>query len=389
MPSARSGRGAPLIRIAFLLLLLGPATALQAQVPVRVESVQRENVQQRQAVTGTLRPVARGNVAALEAGQLLELAVREGQTIRRGDTVARVDARRLEAQLAETVADKHVAIAALASAQARLTQAQADLARGKKLISQNAIGQQELDGLQAAYDVAEATIESARRGIERIEQSIHLHEVRLADTVIRAPYDASVVQRHVEPGDWVQPGQALLTLVSTGPIEAWLEVPERYVEAIDQLGKYVSVRSRATNKDSQVLATRRVAEVNPRVRTLSFVVTLANPDGLLTPGMSVDGWIATSAQMETETVHKDAVIRSDNQPFVYRVNQSGSESSAERVPIEILFEMRERVAIRSSALVAGDQVIVEGNERLLPGQTVAVVSDPAAREVLTATSPQR
>ncbi|WP_442511554.1 efflux RND transporter periplasmic adaptor subunit [Novipirellula sp. SH528] len=358
------------------------ATLAVAQVPVRVESVQRQNVQQRQAVTGSLRPVARGNVAAIEAGQLLELGPREGETVRRGDIVARVDARRLEAQHAEAVAEKAVATADLASAKARLTQAQADLARGQKLIHQNAIGQQELDSFQAAYEVAQATIASTKSRIDRIAQSIRLIQVRLEDTVIRAPYDASVVQRHIEPGDWVQAGDALLTIVSTGPIEAWLEVPERYVAAVDQFGASVSVRARATNQESNVLSTRRVADVNPRVRTLSFVVTLDNPDGLLAAGMSVDGWIATTGEIETETINKDAVNRGGSQPFVYRVAKGSKESKAERVPIEILFELPDRVAIRSAQLKVGDRVIVEGNERLLPGQNVAIINTIAGDDEL-------
>ncbi|GAA5510320.1 efflux RND transporter periplasmic adaptor subunit [Novipirellula caenicola] len=358
------------------------ASLATAQVPVRVESVQRQTVQQRHAVTGSLRPVARGNVAAIESGQLLELKPREGELIRKGDIVARVDSRRLQAQHGEAVAEKAIAIADLASAKARLTQAKADLTRAQKLIHQNAIGQQELDAFQAAYDIAKATIDSTTSKIDRIEQSIRLIQVRLDDTVIRAPYDASVVQRQIEPGDWVQAGDALLTIVSTGPIEAWLEVPERFVQAVDQFGASVSVRARATQQESNVLSTRRVADVNPRVRTLSFVVTLDNPDGLLSAGMSVDGWIATTNEVQTETVHKNAVNRSGNQPFVYRVSKAAAESQAERVPIDILFELPDRVAIRSAQLHEGDCVIVEGNERLLPGQNVAIINTPAGNDEL-------
>ncbi|EMI16098.1 Secretion protein HlyD [Rhodopirellula maiorica SM1] len=369
---------------ASLAVLLSSSVAV-AQVPVRVEPVQRQHVQQRHAVTGSLRPVARGNVAAIEAGQLRELGPREGDSIRKGDVLARVDARRLEAQHAEAVAEKAVATADLASANARLKQARADLARGQKLIHQNAIGQQELDAFEAAYEIAQATIASTNSRIDRIEQSIRLIQVRIEDTVIRAPYDASVVRRHVEPGDWVQAGDALLTIVSTGPIEAWLEVPERFVKAIDQFGASVSVRARATNEESNVLSTRRVAEVNPRVRTLGFVVTLDNADGLLSAGMSVDGWIATTGKIETETIHKDAVNRGGGQPFVYRVAKDSEASKAERVPIEILFELPERVAIRSSQLQVGDRVIVEGNERLLPGQNVTVIESPSDRDGIVRT----
>ena len=232
----------------------------------------------------------------------------------------------------------------------------------------------ELEAHLAAARVASANIEATKRRIERITQTVKLLDVRLSDTVVRAPYDATIVERRVEPGDWVQPGETLLTLVSTGPIEAWLEVPERYIQSLEEHGDSVAVRSRATGESSHVLSTRRVADVNRRVRTLNFIVTLDNASGLLTPGMSVDGWIAVTGSVTTNSVPKDAVIRGRGEPFVYRVEQQSANTVAKRIAVSVLFESGDRVAIDSLALKPGDQVIVEGNERLLPGQSVAVTS---------------
>ncbi|MEM9587742.1 MAG: efflux RND transporter periplasmic adaptor subunit, partial [Planctomycetota bacterium] len=349
-------RFAPLL---FLTLTFG--TAIRAQTPVRVANVDVRPIQHRHAVTGSLRAVARGDLAALESGRLIQLTAREGQAVRKGDRLAEVDSRRLEAQKGEAEADLEVAKAELIRFQAVAQRADADLARAKRLVREDAVSRQEWDAAQADAKVAEADIVSAERRIERLKQSIRLLDVRLSDTVVHAPYDATVVTRHVEPGDWVQPGEPLLTLVSTGEIEAWLEVPERYVEALENFGDQVVVRSRATGRDTVVLSTRRVAEVNQRVRTIRFVVNLANADGLLTSGMSVDGWIAVTGQQPQTVVPKDAVIRSGQDTYVYRVD---AQSNAQRVPVKVLFETTRAIAIAANDLQVGDQVIVEGNERL-------------------------
>lgn len=346
-----------------------------AQAPVRVAKVQRQVIQKRHAVTGSLRARSRGDVAALEAGKIVEITVREGDVVKKGDIVARVDARRLESQKKQVLADKRVAEADLESHRAQAERAKADYARSQRLVQHNAASRSELDEHKAAARVAEANIQSTQRRIERTNETIELLDIRLADTVIRAPYDASVIERHAEPGDWLQPGEPLLTLVSTGPIEAWLEVPERYASAVTQFGDAVVVRTRSTGDTPRVLSSRRVSDVNRRVRTLRFIVTLENSNELLSPGMSVDGWIAVTGDQKATTVPKDAVIRDGTGAFVYRIDSADGEASAEKVPVNVLFETPNQIAIQSSSLEPGEQVVVEGNERLAPGQALSVITD--------------
>ncbi|QEF99163.1 Multidrug resistance protein MdtA precursor [Stieleria maiorica] len=352
-----------------VLTLIGSASA---QTPVRVAEARLEQLEQRQAVTGSLRAVSRGDVAALESGRLVELKVREGDVIQQGQLIATVDARRLLAEHAAAEADKRVAEAELKRNRATAKRAAADLARGEALIEQNAISRQELDSFRAAADVAVAEIEAAERTIQRIEETIRLLAVRLSDTTVTAPYDASVVARHVEPGDWVQPGDKLLTIVSTGPIEAWLEVPERFAVAIHQNPDDVVIRSASLNRTFHILKSRRLSDVNPRVRTSPFIATIENPDGLLAPGMSVEGWVPSGQSGEFLTVPKDAVVRRDGQPSVFTVD---ADRKAEMIAVRVLFETTDRVAIATARLTEGSSVIVEGNERLMPQQVVDVVNE--------------
>ena len=112
--------------------------AASAQTPVRTASVKREVMQQRHRVTGSLRAVSRGDLAALEAGRLIELTARAGDQVAKGDPLARIDSRRLDAQKREALADKRVAEADLKSSVALAEKAAADYARSEKLIQANA-----------------------------------------------------------------------------------------------------------------------------------------------------------------------------------------------------------------------------------------------------------
>lgn len=373
-----------ILGVLFTLSLIGLfAEMTYGQAIVRVSDVKNSSMQQRHAVTGSLRAVKRGNVAALEAGQLIELRVNEGSPVKKGDLIAKIDSRRLEAQKGEIEADLAVLQADLKSREAELAQAKSEFERMQKLFERKVVTKQEVESLEATYSVSKAEIEAAKRRIQRSQQSLKLLQVRLDDTSIHAPYDATVINTHVEIGDWLQPGEEIVTLVSTGPIEAWLEVPERFVDSLNEFGEGVSVRTRATAKSSTVMSTRRVSDVDRRVRTIPFIVTLDNTRGLLTPGMSVDAWLPVSGNRKLDSVPKDAVIRSTSGPFVYQITTDKNDSKAVRVPVRILFETNDRVAIATNSLKPGDQVVVEGNERLMPGQTVTIIPEgkPSASTV--------
>ncbi|GAB5405651.1 MAG: efflux RND transporter periplasmic adaptor subunit [Aureliella sp.] len=329
-------------------------------------------------MTGSLRAVARGDVAALESGRLVELTARAGDSVKKGDVIAKIDARRLHAQASAAQADRRVAEAELKRYRAIAKQAAANLSRAEELIRQNAVSQQEIDRYRRESEVAVAEIEAAQRRIERAAETVRLLKVRLSDTTVVAPYDASVVARHVEPGDWVQPGDRLLTLVSSGALEAWLEVPERFAAALQDADSRVVVRSSALEKQLHVLETKRLADVNTRVRTIQLIATVENRDNLLAPGMSIEGFVPSGRQGEFLTVPKDALVRRSGQPTVFVVDK---EKTAVQLPVRVLFETSNRIALASPDLSVGAQVIVEGNERLMPSQLVQVIAPAPEMQV--------
>ncbi|UUO09157.1 efflux RND transporter periplasmic adaptor subunit [Blastopirellula sp. J2-11] len=368
--------------ILLLAAIASSATPVGAQMPpvsVRAVPVELRKVQPHHRFTGSLRAISRGKVAALEDGRVLEVTVREGAAVKRGDVIAVVDSRRLEAQHGELQAGLMTAQALVTQREAELRQTKLDLERSHSLVGRNAISQQQHEHNETEVAVAEARLATDQRRIDEIKSQLELFQVRLDDTTVRAPYDAQVIERLAQPGEWIKAGEPFVTLVSTGQIEAWLEIPERYAGVLSQYANQSAVKIVGSDKQFIAASAKRVNEVHPRTRTFQFVLTLADPESELSPGMSVDAWLPIGPEQDDLTIPKDAVVRSGGSTFIYKAVAGDEGTTAVRQPIQVKFETGHWVVIDAPGLTPGDMVIIEGNERLLPGTPLAVtkVSAPA------------
>jgi membrane fusion protein (multidrug efflux system) len=186
-------------------------------------------------------------LAAEVAGRVLEVAVSEHQRVRTGDVLVRLDPADYEARVARARADLDAARNGMRAAEAssgsaraerraaevELRQAEQELARVSALFASGAASEQRLEQARAARDGAEARAralqlraeaEAAVLGDEaptrQAEAALRAAELALAHTRVRAPYDAVVGRKNVEPGTIVAPGQPLLALAGSG--ESWV-----------------------------------------------------------------------------------------------------------------------------------------------------------------------
>ncbi|PQO44260.1 efflux RND transporter periplasmic adaptor subunit [Blastopirellula marina] len=366
-----------------LFALIGASTAAAQMQPVAVRAVpvELQKVQPHHRFTGSLRAISRGSVAALEDGRVLEVTVREGATVKQNDVIAIVDSRRLEAQQGELQAALLTAQALVSQRQAELRQTKLDLERSHTLVGRNAISQQQHEHNETEVAVAEARLATDQRRIAEIERQIELMQVRLDDTTVRAPYDAQVIARLAQPGEWIKAGEPFVTLVSTGKIEAWLEIPERYSGVLSQYAQQPTVKIVGNDQQFTASSAKRVHEVHPRTRTFQFVLTLEDPEHELSPGMSVDAWLPIGPEQDDLTVPKDAVVRAGGAAYVYKAVEGEKGTIAVRQPIQVKYETANLIVIDAIGLAPGDKVIIEGNERLLPNTPIAVTEvQPPSRQ---------
>ncbi len=344
----------------------------QAQQPVFVEPVIEAEVQASERVLGSLRARSTSAVAALEEGVLLELTVREADTVQKGSLIARTDTRRLQAERTRMQAEILMAQASVLEHQANLENARADAQALAKAAESGAATDRDVRNANTLVLVGEAQLRGAQETIVSIQAAIALLEIRIADGQIFAPFDAIVSIRHAEVGQWIRPGDPLVTLVSTGPLEAWLNLPERYV---GNLPSAPSIEVRLESSQQSVSGTdlRAIPVVDERVRTFPLILNLPaqTPSGrTLRAGMSISAVVPFGAPSKNLVVPKNAIVRRGNNSMVVKVDEG---NLAAWVPVKVLFDAQGGFAvspIKPGDLAPGTQVVVEGNERLFPGTPV-------------------
>ncbi|QDV05910.1 Efflux pump periplasmic linker BepF [Planctomycetes bacterium Poly30] len=357
--------------------------------PVRAIRAALQETQAREAVTGSLKAAYDAELAAREEGAVLAVTAREGRMVRRGDTLVEIDTKRLAAQREGVAARLAEAQAAAIRAAAEAEDADLDLtALEAAAKGGSAVSDRELRRARTLAKSLRAGVNAAGKRSESLSAELDLWDLRLADATLRAPFDGTVVENHVEVGEWVSPGTPLVRLVSSGNLEVWLDLPEGLMSSTAELTKTGTLRLQAGSGNEAVVATdlRAIPRVDPGTRTFPIVASIQGESAAgLSPGMSASAWIPVGEKTSTLLVPKDSLVYRPGGISVMTVggrDEGGASVGgvAVMVPIRILFETEREVAVEivEGGLQAGAVVIVEGNERLFPGTPVNASIRPPA-----------
>jgi RND family efflux transporter MFP subunit len=306
--------------------------------------------------------------------------------VRAGDVLVRIDARRVLALRAQVEATAAEAAATLVRREAEVADAEEDLVALEKARTNDAISARELRQARTRLAVAKADVVAAKKREEALAAELALLDIRIQDMTLRAPFDGVVVERHVEVGEWVTAGDPMVTLVSTNRLEVWLDVPQRLVERVAAVGDTLPVRIGGIGADVRALDPRVVPRIDGRTRMFPVVARIDGDAARgLSPGMSASAYLPVGEERETLMLPKDAVVYRPGGVAVMSVmgaDEGGTTVNgvAAMIPITILFETDRDVAVAPGALQPGAVVVVEGNERLFPGTSVAATIDSSERE---------
>ena len=335
---------------------------------VRFSTVSTQELQSHKLVTGTLKAFSQSNIASSEAGLIIQVFANEGDTVTQGQTLVQLDQRKISAEVSRIEAELALAQAQHELAQAEFNLAEDDFIAYKQSANQNAISEQRLRQSKTAALTSQAKVIAAFEAVKALKAQLTFVKVRLSDMSIKAPFDGQITQRLAEPGQWLGAGDNAMVLISQGKLEAWLDVPERFADKLTTSPDLIGL-----NIGDQMLNgtnNKVLKSVDIRARTFKLVSQVISSD--LMPGMSVKAWLPEGKKTAQLTVPKDAIIRRGNTTLVYKVSENGDKQNASAVPVNILFHQGNIAAINSNMLVAGDKVITEGNERLMPGPVVAI-----------------
>ncbi len=256
-------------------------------------------------VSGAVQPVRQATVKAKVSGDVRQITVREGESVRAGQLLARIDTADLEARLIER-------IGALESARAQLAMAAKTQATNQALLKQNFISQNAYDNSESSYGVFQGTVKSA-------EAQVQLARNALRDAVATSPLAGQVAKRHVQPGEKVAFDSPLVTIVDLTEMELQAAVPAVDVPELT-IGKAVEL---TIDGFGERRFSGRVDRINPSAepgtRAILVYVGIPNADGALRGGMFATGRVALAASAPVATLPATAVRTDAGQTFVWTV----------------------------------------------------------------------
>ncbi len=308
-------------------------------------------------VPGTVVSRNDARIAAEIAGRLTWVA-EVGDEVARGDVVARIDDRALELALREAetrIRRLEVNLRYLERQEARLLALEAE-----QIAARN-----QLDEIASRREMAGQELDEARLARDQVRD-------RLERTEVRAPFPGQVVERRQQLGEYTSVGAAVVRLVDVRHTEVRAQAPLAVAAHLER-GMTVAIKDEARQMMSPVRAVIPVGD--ERSRTFEARVELPAVAGA-TPwvvGTAVRVALPESGTRRAVSVPRDALILRQGGVYVLRVAAGGT---VERVDVETGIGDGSRIEVRgvrpSSAIAAGDRVVVRGGERLRPGQAVTV-----------------
>lgn len=366
---------------------------------VPVQALQPRELVHSVVATATVQTQHRANAGVQIAGKVMAVEVMEGDRIRQGQVLLRLDDSEMRSALAvaELGAQQAefklrqwrevqapTARASDQQARANLLQAQAQLERQRELFKQGFIGQAALDEATRAFQVAEslARTASAQRqanedpGLEQqLAQSALVlaranadaARARLSYTTLRAPFDGVVVSRSVEPGDTVQPGKTLLLLAPLGVTELVAQIDERNLSLL-RVGQPAVASADAFAKQRFAAVVSAIApSVDAQRGSVQVKLRVTSPPDYLRQDMTVSVEIEVGRQDAALAVPLEAVHDSESaHPWVWRLTAA---SRLERVPVTLGLRSGAWVELSAGVLV-GDRVLSTAGTGLSEGQHV-------------------
>lgn len=257
-------------------------------------------------VSGTLTAVNQATVKAKVPGEVKQVLVREGEAVRAGQLLARIDTADLDAKLIERQG-------ALESAKAQMALAEKTRASNVKLLNEKFISQTAFDSSQSGYDVAKGNVKS-------MEAQVVLAQNAIKDATVVSPIAGVVGKRHVQGGEKVALDAPLVTVVDLSDLELQALVP-----AVDVPGLSVGMTVElAVDGFGDRKFAGRIARINPSTesgtRSILVYVALRNADAALRSGMFANGRVALAASTPMATLPAAAVRTEAGQSFVWVVD---------------------------------------------------------------------
>lgn len=325
--------------------------------PVRVAPVLQQEVKQTVTLVGTVEPWKRSIVASEVEGLVQAFPAEEGMAVKRGQLLAslRTDTLRIRFDSASAL---------YREAAARYQRAKRDLNRIRVLFKRELVTQKDFDDALAEETALKERLSQLGADIRQVRDSLNKSK-------ILAPFDGWITQEFTEVGQWVEEGGAVIEMVDLSHVQVEIPLPERYVSNVQTRDPVTATFDGLPAFEAQGRVFSLVAQADRNARTFPIKVEIPNPDLAIKSGMVSRVTFQVGRPHQGFMVPKDALVLRGGNEFVFQVN----EGTVEQIPVTAVLHVEDLVEI-TGQVQEGMTVVVEGNERLFPGQPVRVLDAP-------------
>ncbi|SAL23246.1 RND family efflux transporter MFP subunit [Caballeronia turbans] len=365
------------------ILIALAAVAFRLAGPQAVETATVTSVYPSQSytllnATGYVVPQRKAAVASKGQGRVEWLGVLEGTPVKEGQIIARLESNDVAASLAQAQAQVKVARANLELQRAELKNAEVDLARYKILAPQGAIPATQYDAALARYDKARASINSDEAAIVSAQANAQAAQVAVDQTVIRAPFDGVVLEKHANVGDNITPFSsasdskgAVVTIADMKTLEVEADVAESNISRIAveqpceiQLDALPDVRFAGR-------VSRIVPTVDRSKATVLVKVRFVERDARVLPDMSAKvAFLSKPVPPEDKkavvAVQPAAVVTRDGKKVVFIVERD----TAREVPVTTGERIGDLLAVQG--VKPGDVLVLAPGDKIRDGAKVTL-----------------
>jgi membrane fusion protein, multidrug efflux system len=317
---------------------------------------------------GNVQAFYTAKISSRVDGQLQRVGFVEGELVKKGDLLAQIDPRPLQAALEQVTATQ-------AKDNAQLESAKRDLERYQVLAPKNLISQQVLDSQVAQVAQLEAQVKVDAAGIDNAK-------TQLEYTTITAPFAGRTGIRLVDPGNIVHASDStgIVVVTQIQPISAVFTLPEDSISQVTQAMATGQLSVTALSRDNHTQLDAGTLslvdnQIDMTTGTVKLKATFDNAKNALWPGQFVNVRILLSERHNAITVPTTAIQRGPDGVFAYVVK---ADSTVDARPIETAEEIDGNTVVLGG-LKAGEQVVTTNQYRLQPGTSVRVMAPTSAK----------
>lgn len=316
---------------------------------VQTQVVKKAEVKSLQTFIGSVEFEQSAKVASEGSGAVVFVNFKEGDGVKAGQVLNRLDSQILDAQILSSQST-------LDETLVNVQKAKKDFKRYEILIKQDAVS-------QSTYDDNFFNLQSLQNRVASLRANIKAQEIQKAKKVTLAPFSGIIVSKNIELGDWAGQGSVVAKLINPASAQVEVNLPQ---EIVSNLKPKMPVNIKIGEKNYKGFVDVIIPKGDISTRTFPVKISFSKTPKNLLEGMSAFIEIQSAKDITALLVPRDALI----QKFGQRVVFYDAKGIAMMIPIKVVGYSNGSVAVTGNGLVEGMRVVTKGNERIFPNSPI-------------------